>query len=218
MSERSQQSRLQLSEELSAVIDSEGTSAEVDAVLQELAHDPDTRAMWERQHAVSALLRGDKLQPSTSVNWESLYSEFSDKQPSVPSRPNIVSIEYLRSKFSVTWIAGAALAATVLLVGSLYIATQPQIEIPTGQLADESLPTEIPGIPANPLPEVNPRDALRGDTPPTASFASFEDSNAAPVPEEKSASDQPPLEQLDRRLPDRPANQPNRDLIKLVSD
>ena len=138
MNEPDRNSNLSLSEELSAVIDGEGTTDEFQAEFKQLQANPEKRAAWERQHVLNAFLRGEKLPTSKNVDWEKLHSEYAAKRASVPGKPKIVSIEYLRDRFSLTWIAGAALAASVFLVGSLYIVSTPAVLTPQGQVADET--------------------------------------------------------------------------------
>lgn len=110
-----------LNELMSAVIDDEASPAECKRVFDALENDPELCQQWERLNAQRAKLSGLTLAPQTEQSWRQIYLS---AQTAKPKRAGtIIRFNSLRNVSLTQWVGSTALAASVLLVASLFVVT-----------------------------------------------------------------------------------------------
>jgi len=108
----------QLKESLSAVIDGEADEFEIRRVLNEAAHDPELRGLWERFHLVRSVMRGEGRNLAVTNLSARFWTEVDAAEATAPDtsvEPVDVPVRATRSPFR-SWgrgVAGVAVAASV---------------------------------------------------------------------------------------------------------
>lgn len=208
-----------LDERLSAAIDNELSTEECNEVLDELTDTPELQRVWERHHAVNALLRGEEAGISNTVEWDRLHTDIAEQRPERRSFAEIIDFSTLRERYLVKTIGGTALAASVLLgVSMVFVMQQSGPSMQAQPLASESTYPANYTIPPIPTPDpIQSRPPIDQDFPtqerpqPEVFLASDEE-----VRDERAARLQRDS-QRSRGMPPT-TNQPNRDLVHLASD
>ena len=203
-----------MDERLSAAIDNELTAQECGEVIDELADSPKLQNLWERQHNVNALLRGEQLASTNAVAWDQIHAELTAQQPARKSLAAIIDFSTFRHRYLVKTIGGAALAASVLLGASMFVVMQQtgsSVQMPplanetTGH--DHPIPPLVAPMPVQSLPPVEQNAPVLSTPQPEVFLVSDQESRQTQKPT------QPP-----RNRGAIPATQSNRDLVRLVSD
>ena len=212
MAQRSSNSDMNVNERLSAAIDNELSADECNELLDEFGVAPELRQAWERHHVVNALLRGEHVGSSNSTSWDAIRANLGRSRQRSSGISTIIDFLSLREQHLVKWVGGAALAASVVLGVSLFVATQQPGNAMQAQFAVES---------AHPIPpmsqmytpepiftnEPDPQDdTLPVHQNPDVFLASDKDSDLA----------SPTNQRQNRGVP--PTNPPQREFVRLVSD
>ena len=205
-----------LNQDLSAAIDNELNADDTNELIEHLGQEPDLQRAWERHHTINALLRGEQIATKNRLPWERIHASFEGNKSQSGKAGVIVDFGSFRERYLVKVVGGMALAASVVLGVSLFIAVQSPVqnlEVPLA--ADDGQSSESNGtfmvskddqssrriLPESRLPAANQSDVY---------LASDRELRQSPIPSSE-------LQRQSRAFPaDQP--KPNNDLIHLVSD
>lgn len=205
-----------MEERLSAAIDNELTSSDCQELVDELFNTPQMQRVWERQHTVNALLRGEEIEAVKSINWQKLHASYASMELPHKSRAKIFSIDMLKDQFTIKVMGGMALAASLVLAVSMVLVinkspatgiqpsladTVPASDLPTQLVRSNSASSPTNNVTNLPNPSIN--------NPNPEVFLAAE---RAVTPAVQGDS------RIERNRTAVPAENPQRDLVRLVSD
>lgn len=205
-----------LNQDLSAAIDNELNADDTNELIEHLGRKPELQRAWERHHTINALLRGEDIAARNHLPWEHIHANFEAKKAQTTKAGVVIDFAGFRERYLVKVVGGMALAASVVLGVSLFIAVQSPVQNLQVPLAvEESQPSEPAQtfvvsnddqtnqaiLPESRLPTTNRSDVY---------LAADQEIRQSPIP----SSD------AQRQSRAFPANQPKpkNDLIHLVSD
>ena len=212
MGRASGETGMTVDERVSAAIDNELSADDCRNLIEELGSQPEIQHAWERFHTIDAMLRGEDVDTRNRLPWDRIHANFASAQPAISGGvAKIIDFASLRQQFAAKWVGGAALAASVVLGVSLFVALQqPGISM-QGQYATENEPL------TQTLSDSTPPDALITKQIEEEEQVLTETQN----PDFQLASDteprQSPVIRPSNRSP-APQNRPNRELVRFVSE
>lgn len=205
-----------LNQDLSAAIDNELNVEDTNELIEHLGQKPEMQRAWERHHTINALLRGEQINAKNHLPWEHIQASFEAKRARRSSTSVVVDFGSIKERYLVKVVGGMALAASVVLGVSLFIAVQNPVQNLQVPLAvEDSQPSEPTGtfvvskddqshqtiLPESRLPTANQSDIY---------LASDRELRQSPIPSRDS-------QRQSRAFPTEQPK-PNNDLIHLVSD
>ena len=132
-----------LDQHLSAAIDNELNADECNEFLEQLAEKPDMQKAWERHHTINALLRGEQITAENDLPWERIHASFSVESAQTMKAGVIIDFAQFRERYLPKVVGGMALAASVVLGVSLFIAMQSPVQsLQVPLAAENSQPSE----------------------------------------------------------------------------
>ena len=205
-----------LNQDLSAAIDNELNADDTNEFIEHLAQEPEMQRAWERHHTINALLRGEQVATKNHVPWEHIHASFENKRNQRTSAAAIISLDSLRERYLVKVVGGMALAASVVLGVSLFIAIQDPVQNLQVPLASESNETSesittyatSEGDQSNQA--ILPESVLPTTKQPDVYLASDRELRQSPIPSLES--------QRQSRTYPAQTPKPDSDLVHLVSD
>lgn len=205
-----------LNQDLSAAIDNELNADDAYEFIEHLGQEPEMQRAWERHHTINALLRGEQVAVKRHLPWEHIHASFEAKKKRRPRAAAIISLDSLRERYVVKLVGGMALAASVVLGVSLFIAIQDPVQNLQVPLASET--NETSGQTATfaasnseqSNPSVVPESALPVANPSDVYLASDREMRQSPIPSSES-------QRQSRAFPAQ-TPKPDSDLVHLVSD
>ena len=206
-----------LDQHLSAAIDNELNADDCDELLEHLAEKPDMQQAWERHHTINALLRGEQIAAKNHLPWENIHARFSAENASSTRAGVVIDLALFKERYLAKVVGGMALAASVVLGVSLFVAMQNPVQnLQVPLAAEDSGASESTSqlAASEPAPS-NPSTAQPSRLPTTTDqpdvyLASDGEVRQSPLP-----SSEP--ERQSRAYPtDQPA--PSNDLVRFASD
>ena len=191
MGRASGETGMTVDERVSAAIDNELSADDCRNLIEELGSQPEMQHAWERFHTIDAMLRGEDVDTRNRLPWDRIHANFASAQPAISG--------------------GAALAASVVLGVSLFVALQQPGGSMQGQYAVENEPTIPTATDSNPPDALATKQVeaqnqiLTDDQRPDVQLASDSEMRQTPIIQPSNRS---PIQQ----------NKPNRELVRFVSD
>ena len=216
MDQSGQESEDLLDQNLSAAIDNELNADECHELLEHLAEKPDMQKAWERHHTINAMLRGEEIAAKNNLPWERIHATFDVKSTQSMRAGIVIDFANFRERYLPKVVGGMALAASVVLGVSLFIAMQSPVQNLQVPLATESAQ---PGDPATQFAATNPdepdQSTIRESRLPETNqsdvyLVSDREVRQSPIPSSE------PQRQSRAYPTDQPT--PNNDLVRFVSD
>ena len=205
-----------LNQDLSAAIDNELNANDCNELIERLGQRPELQRAWERHHTINAILRGEHIAAKNHVPWEHIQQRFDAKRAPRSTAGVIVDFDSFKERYLVKVIGGMALAASVVLGVSLFIAVQNPVQSLQVPLASEggqvSEPTSMFAASDDdqPTQSIVPESRLPISNPSEIYLVSDRELRQSPIP-----SSHP--QRQSRAFPvDHP--RPRNDLIHFVSD
>lgn len=205
-----------LNQDLSAAIDNELNAEDTNELIEHLGQKPDLQRAWERHHTINALLRGEQVATKNHLPWERIHASFEVNKSQRGKAGVIVDFRSFKERYLVNVVGGMALAASVVLGVSLFIAVQSPVQnLQVPLAADDSQSSESIGTFMVSKDDQSNHTVLPESRPPAANqsdiyLASDRELRQSPIPSSE-------LQRQSRAFPaDQP--KPNNDLIHLVSD
>ena len=212
MGRASGETGMTVDERVSAAIDNELSADDCRNLIEELGSQPEMQHAWERFHTIDAMLRGEDVDTRNRLPWDRIHANFASAQPAISGGvAKIIDFASLKQQFVAKWVGGAALAASVVLGVSLFVALQQPGSSMQGQYAVENEPTVPTATDSNPpdalaTKQVKAQDQiLTDDQRPDVQLASDSEMRHTPIIQPSNRS---PIQQ----------NKPNRELVRFVSD
>ena len=132
-----------LNQDLSAAIDNELNADDTSELIEHLGRKPEMQRAWERHHTINAILRGEHVASENRLPWEQIHASFETTKAQRTRTAVVVDFGSLRERYLAKVVGGMALAATVVLGVSLFIAMQSPVQNLHVPLATEdSQPSE----------------------------------------------------------------------------
>lgn len=138
MDQRDDESRTFIDQSLSAAIDNELSADECQELIEHLAQKPEMQRAWERHHAINSLLRGEQVGARNDLPWERIHTKFATNTTGSTKSSAVIDFASLRERYLVKMVGGMALAASVVLGVSLFVAMQGPVQSMQIPLAAES--------------------------------------------------------------------------------
>lgn len=216
MDQSGQESEDLLDQNLSAAIDNELNADECHELLEHLAEKPGMQKAWERHHTINALLRGEEIAAKNDLPWERIHASFDAKKVQSMNAGVVIDFANFRERYLPKVVGGMALAASVVMGVSLFIAMQSPVQNLHVPLATES---SQPSEPATQFAATNPdepdQSTVRESRLPEANqsdvfLVSDRETRQSPIPSSE------PQRQSRAYPTDQPT--PNNDLVRFVSD
>ena len=138
MDQRDDESRTFIDQSLSAAIDNELTADECQELIERLAEQPEMQRAWERHHAINSLLRGERVGARNDLPWERIHTKFATKTTGSTKSSLVIDFASLRERYLVKVVGGMALAASIVLGVSLFVAMQGPVQSMQIPLAAET--------------------------------------------------------------------------------
>ena len=205
-----------LNQDLSAAIDNELNADDTEELIEHLGRKPEMQRAWERHHTINALLRGEHIAAKNHLPWEHIHASFESRKAQRAKAGVIVDFGSFRERYLVKVVGGMALAASVVLGVSLFIAVQSPVQnLQVPLAAEDSRPNEptrafmVSKDDQSPQ-TVFPESRLPSSTQSDIYLASDSELRQSPIPSSDS-------QRQSRVFPtDQP--KPSNDLIHFVSD
>ena len=216
MDQSGQESEDLLDQNLSAAIDNELNADECHELLEHLSERPEMQKAWERHHTINALLRGEEIAAKNDLPWERIHANFDVKNAQSMRAGVIIDFANFRERYLPKVVGGMALAASVVMGVSLFIAMQSPVQNLQVPLATES---SQPGEPATQFAATN-LDEPDQSTVTESRLLDTNQSDVYLVSDREVRQSPIPSSEPQRQSRAYPTDQPtpNNDLVRFVSD